>query len=629
MRKRTVASAISLALISVTTLVLAVFGSFDFYSQYSKRKADLLSSLQVSTEQLALSLALPIWNFQYEQAEKVVESLMLQQRVAGVLVTDMLTGRVLTQRLRDVDWRPSADASPPSGEGLLHKQAEVTFNDRRIATVDVWMTEKFLRQEMRSRLFAVVLQTLVVNLCIVSLLWVILNRRVVRPLKEVELYAVQVSCGQSDAVSLPSSPELVELDRLQSAINEMVAELQGRLLELRHTRDRIQSIMDSMPSLVIGIDGQERITHWNRTTELQTGLDAARLLGRPLAEALPQLAVYAADIRQAIERMEPVSRAGLRFGMLGADRICDLLVYPVRSQGVHWAVLRLDDVTEKSRIEQLIIQTEKMMSLGGLAAGMAHEINNPLAGILQSVQNIQRRLDPLRKVNIQAAQEYGMDMEQLAIFLESRQIPAFLQGIRESGERAARIVQNMLTFTRTTCQDRGSVNLGELADRVITIAATDYDLKKKYDFRHVKIVRDFEPDMPPVPCSAMEIEQVLLNLLRNAAHALALRNETSDPPRISLRIAREGDFALMSVEDNGPGMEKDVSRRVFEPFFTTKSPGEGTGLGLSVSYFIITRNHRGSIDLHTEPGKGSRFTVRLPLNEACTPSPPLEERTEA
>jgi PAS domain S-box-containing protein len=373
--------------------------------------------------------------------------------------------------------------------------------------------------------------------------------------------------------------------------------------------------MDSMPSLVIGIDGDERITHWNKTTELQTGIDASYLLGRSLVDAWPQLAQHRDAIHDAIEMMEPVLRSGLRFELLGEIRQCDLLVFPVRSHGSQWAVLRVDDVTEKMRIEQLIIQTEKMMSLGGLAAGMAHEINNPLAGILQSVQNIQRRLDITRPMNIQAAEESGVDLPHVVEFLNKRQITEFLLGIRESGERAARIVQNMLSFTRGTTQERAKVDLTELADRVISIAATDYNLKKKYDFRHIEIVRDYESDMPLVPCSAMDIEQVLLNLLRNAAHALALRPEAATTPRIVLRIRRDGVYAAVSVEDNGPGMNKEVSRRVFEPFFSTKSPGEGTGLGLSVSYFIVTSNHRGSIELRTAPGEGACFTVRLPLQE--------------
>jgi len=129
----------------------------------------------------------------------------------------------------------------------------------------------------------------------------------------------------------------------------------------------------------------------------------------------------------------------------------------------------------------------------------------------------------------------------------------------------------------------------------------------------VEIVREFQPDMPPVPCAPMEIEQVIINLLRNAAQAMASHPKEGVAPRIVLRLRQSGDMAEIEVEDNGPGIKEKNRRKVFEPFYTTKKPGEGTGLGLSVSYFIITRNHGGTIRVESEPGKGARFIIQLPL----------------
>ena len=122
------------------------------------------------------------------------------------------------------------------------------------------------------------------------------------------------------------------------------------------------------------------------------------------------------------------------------------------------------------------------------------------------------------------------------------------------------------------------------------------------------------PPLPSALCSPGEIEQVLLNLLRNAAQALASQPDKPDPS-ITLRLLRDEEYAVIEVEDNGPGMDEALTRKIFEPFFTTKSPGEGTGLGLSVSYFIITRNHFGKIAVDSKPGRGSRFILHIPL---CT-----------
>jgi signal transduction histidine kinase len=152
-----------------------------------------------------------------------------------------------------------------------------------------------------------------------------------------------------------------------------------------------------------------------------------------------------------------------------------------------------------------------------------------------------------------------------------------------------------------------------LMDKTVELAANDYDLKKKYDFRHIELVRDYAPDLPGIHCTPTEIEQVLLNLLKNSAQAMAGRpKDSTEPPRITLRTRLQHDKVCIQVLDNGPGMDEETRKRVFEPFFTTKSVGEGTGLGLSVSYFIITTNHGGSFTVDSEPGKGACFTILLP-----------------
>src|SRR5690606_19487025 len=122
-----------------------------------------------------------------------------------------------------------------------------------------------------------------------------------------------------------------------------------------------------------------------------------------------------------------------------------------------------------------------------------------------------------------------------------------------------------------------------------------------------------DPELGPVPATANELEQVLLNLLKNAAQAIHLREDHSEPGRITLRTRRHGNWAQVQVEDNGIGMSDTVRKRIFEPFFTTKEVGQGTGLGLAVSYFIVTNNHKGQMEVQSSSGQGTCFTLRLPL----------------
>lgn len=390
--------------------------------------------------------------------------------------------------------------------------------------------------------------------------------------------------------------------------------------ELREAKNNLDNILNAMPSIIVGVDQSGAITLWNRTAERVTRQSRGAVLGRPVSEALPDFAFLLDEIRRSIAEGSVISLDKSPVSDDGVTRYFDIVIYPVVSRGSFGAVVRLDDITGRIRIEEMMVQTEKMLSVGGLAAGMAHEINNPLGGILQGAQNIQRRLEPDFAPNVAAAEAAGCSMESIRMYLDRRGILRFLDGIRESGSRAATIVTNMLEFSRRSESRWQRVALPYLVDRTLELAAKDYDLKKKYDFRHIDIVRDFAPDLPDLACMPTEIEQVLLNLFKNAAQAMQLRGERPDPPRISISLRREGDMVRIDVADNGPGMEEDVRRRVFEPFFTTKSVGEGTGLGLSVSYFIITTNHGGVFTVDSEPGRGTAFTVLLPAAQ-CPPAP--------
>jgi len=463
----------------------------------------------------------------------------------------------------------------------------------------------------------------------------------------------------------PSGGErLAELADMDREFRDMAATVRQREAALRRARAYVQQMMDAMPSAIIALDGHCRVVRMNPAALRRTG-HVVTPAGIALTELLPDHADTAARLATAMARRTPVDRERMVTLIGGHYRYEDVSLYPMGS-GMTGApegdggVLRIDDVTDRVRMEEVLVQSEKMLSVGGLAAGMAHEINNPLGAILQGAQNIQRRLADGLPANEQVAERLGCSLPVIRAYLAERRVLEFLDSIREAGCRAANIITNMLEFSRNSGARRTTVDLHALLDRTLDIAASDYDLKKRYDFRNIAIVRDYAAELPPVVCSEQEIAQVLLNLLRNAAQAIAARpgnmrpgdmrpndvrpDDTHrdgahaegegaddaapsappvpsalhggpgrDEPRIVLRTRREGTWMRIDVQDNGTGMPEDVRRRVFEPFFTTKEVGVGTGLGLSVSYFIVTRNHAGCFDVASEPGRGTTFTLRLPL----------------
>ncbi|MEN8108221.1 MAG: PAS domain S-box protein [Pseudomonadota bacterium] len=384
--------------------------------------------------------------------------------------------------------------------------------------------------------------------------------------------------------------------------------------EVLRMRGYLQNIVDSMPSILVGVDTECQVTEWNQGAERATGIPVEEAVGAGFTELFPEYEPQLEDMREAIRRHVPVHIERLATEEAGETRYADVMIYPLLADGTTGAVIRVDDITDRVRLEQMMVEAEKMMSVGGLAAGMAHEINNPLSGILQSCQNIQRRLSAELDANRRTAAQLGLDLGKVQRYLQERDITGFLEGIQDAAGRASRIVVDMLAFSRQRETEFVETRIDALLDSVVRLAASDYDLKKQYDFKQIEIVKEYDSGLPSLYCDPPEIEQVMLNLIKNAAQAMA---EGGKPPyRLTLRTRCDGDTAQIEVEDNGPGMDEQTRKRVFEPFFTTKPAGIGTGLGLSVSYFIITEQHRGTLSVTSTPGKGARFVIRLPLGRA-------------
>lgn len=490
------------------------------------------------------------------------------------------------------------------------------------------------------------------------LLWLVIARQIRRlitePIYQLEELSRQVTRKESYALRAPPGNK-DEIGSLAEAFNTMLSRIEAREQQLKRARDDSQeaydqaqglaeetrntnrklelevkvrskiekkltgfqnylnSIIDSMPSALIALDEQLYVTQWNQEASALSGTPLDEALNQPIFLAFSPMKNFLPQIKRTVEQHSVTKIERVTWIKDEERRHYALTFYPLTGDAGRGVVIRIDDITQRLSLEEMMVQSEKMLSVGGLAAGMAHEINNPLGAILHNVQNIRRRLSSDLQKNIEQAEAEGIELEAVNRYLVSREVPQLLDGIQQAGARAAKIVSHMLSFSRLSNRQMAPCDLPALIDQALEIASNDFDLTIGFDFKGQAITRQFDPELGPVPGTANELEQVLLNLLKNAAQAIHQRPEDAEPGRIIVRTRLNPPWAEIQVEDNGIGMSEQVRKRTFEPFFTTKEIGQGTGLGLSVSYFIITNNHKGQMEVQSAVGQGTCFTLRLPL----------------
>jgi two-component system NtrC family sensor kinase len=361
----------------------------------------------------------------------------------------------------------------------------------------------------------------------------------------------------------------------------------ARLVDLHDDGRRSwQEVVDAISPALCIVDRGGRIRRANRAFADLVNAPPASLIGRPWQAFAPP--EWATELQRALDQQGAGREVELRTG----EQTYAVTAVPISSTDRSTVVLLFDDQTERRRLQDQLIQSEKMSAIGQLIAGIAHDLNNPLASVvgfadyLTEVPNVPPSL-----------------REPLTV-------------IQEEAERASNIVKNLLSFARKQEHQRRPTALKPLLD------ATFLLLRNNLMAYRVEASLEIEPDLPMPDIDPNQIQQVFVNLINNAAQAIA---STGRPGTVVVRARRWLDGVAVDVADDGPGMSEALAAQVFEPFFTTKPEGEGTGLGLSISQGIV-REHGGRIMLSTEEDKGSVFTVQLPL--ATLPTAPVPDEDQ-
>ncbi len=368
-----------------------------------------------------------------------------------------------------------------------------------------------------------------------------------------------------------------ERGELSSSIKQMTEtlrlsrqELAEANRDLAYLKEFSENIIESAPVGIVTIDAGLSVKYWNRHMETITGIRKTKAFNNPIMRLLPWMTPeFIMQKGQNEVIIQTPSRQSVKIN-----------ISPFKDPSGGFVVI-LEDITERKKMEEQLLQTSKLASLGKLTAGISHEIGNPLASISSLVQEL-KALKPQSTEDL----EFTDDA---------------LKTINSHIERIAKIVRSLGDFARISTKEKTATHIAEILDR--TIGLVKYDKR----FKDIRLIRDID-EIPPLKINPDQMQQVFLNLILNAVDAMPGGGS------LTVSMKRKNGWVEVAFGDTGSGIDEAIINRIFDPFFTTKPLGKGTGLGLSICYGII-REHKGTIAVKSKEGKGTTFTIRLPVDE--------------
>ena len=395
------------------------------------------------------------------------------------------------------------------------------------------------------------------------------------------------------------------------------------------TYEEIEHLISSLPTLLIGLSKENRIVFWNPMAEKVFQTDAADVLGLPLNQCGVDCdwdKIFN-GISQSRMKRQPIRMDNIGFRRPGEEQRClGVTIQPLDGdQDSTWGTAIMGaDITDHKKLEAQLQQSQKMEAIGQLAAGIAHEINTPTQfvgdntrffqdafnDLIDSLKIYKTLLESAKSGSltdevIQTAEEQIEDFD--LDYLEE-EIPVAIQHTLKGVGRIAKIVQAMKIFAHPGGEEKEPADINKEIEKTVTISRNEW----KYV---AELMTDFDESLSMVPCFQAELNQVILNMIVNAAHAIADANKDnpSQMGTIRIRTRHEDNWARIYISDTGSGIPQEIRPKIFDLFFTTKEPGKGTGQGLAISHSVIVEKHKGTLTLESEEGKGTTFIISLPL----------------
>ena len=542
------------------------------------------------------SYPVPLFNLDRSTIQHLNDAVMMNRSMRMVTIYD-----------RDIIYERSIisdETKRGSVDSWKMVSGPVEFGGEIIGKIELLYDESVINRDIVRGLINTIVSTLSIVTVLLMILYFFARRLLVKPIVDLSGTARSIAekNDYSIRVDFPSDDEVGYLYR---GFNFMLENIQHRDSELRTTTAYLHNIIESMPSMLITIDKEFRVGLWNRAAEMVTGIRPDDMIGRILINETHVFDDYIQSFERVMLTNTPVHFYHRELGVQhdGKSRnYKNLFIYPLLDEDVKGAVIRIDDITELEKMENQLRQIQKMETLGTIAGGIAHDFNNMLGGIVGTLSLIRYRMG---KGRVQAFND----------------LSGYISTMEESALRARDMASQLLSLSRQQDSRVQNVDLTQSLGHVLRICQNTFDKC---------IIINYNVNQGPSIVSGDEtqLQQVFLNLCVNAMHAMTImrpENETDGGIlvisldkihadrffRIKHPDSEEIDYWIISVADNGVGMDSSTIDKIFEPFYTTKSDHHGTGLGLSVVNSIV-KQHGGFIDVYSEIGTGSIFKIYLP-----------------
>ena len=374
------------------------------------------------------------------------------------------------------------------------------------------------------------------------------------------------------------------------ALAEEIKEHLNTTNQLRGSEAYITDILRSMPLMLIGLDDQNRITQWNRQAENISGIDAKHALGNNLWECYQEIPLTQQNVDRSRTDRKAVS---LKYSQREQYHF-NILVYPLHNQLETGVVILIDNVTEQVNNNNLLIQRDKMSSMGEMAAVMAHDINLPLSASLKDLQAVR-----------QALTEQSPDPIELNELLENALI---------SGQQATSIVENLIAFSTGGGEEKKATNIIKTIENSLELANTLLSNPSGLRFKDISVTQQHADNLPEILCQTTEIQQVFLSLLRHACYALGAIDDADHTPSINISTIDEGHVITVRIYHNGVAINEKEQQYIFEPFANqgTNRHHYPADSRLSFTHFIVVDQHQGNIAVTSNEREGTTFHLQLP-----------------